>query len=146
MLVHLFQHPHHHTRRMGICRISRWRLEHRLRGCTKRPEKAIYIVEFPVAFERISQFKLNENTCHVLMKEPDRRRQLINSIRPQKPFGTASCNGVILACGEVKRNQRESNASFLFGTHLNLQASTFLGDSPKMRRHLQASTKGKSLT
>jgi len=99
-----------------------------------------------VAYERISQFKLNENTCHVLTKEPDKHRQLINSIRPQKPFGTASCNGVILACGEVKRNQRESNASFLFGTHLNLQASTFIGDSPKMRRHLQASTKGKSLT
>ena len=68
----------------------------------KRPEKPIYIVEFPVASERISQFKLNENTCHVLTKKPDWHRQLINSIRPQKPFGTASRNGVILVYGEAK--------------------------------------------
>jgi len=99
-----------------------------------------------VASEGISQFKLNENTCHVLTKEPDWHRQLINSIRPQKPFGTASRNGVILVCGEAKRNQRKSNARCLSGTHLNLQASTFLGDSTKMRKHLQTSTKGKSLT
>jgi hypothetical protein len=44
------------------------------RGCTKRPGKPFYIVGFPVASEGISQIKLNENTCHMLTKEPDRPR------------------------------------------------------------------------
>jgi len=48
----------------------------------KRPEKPFCIVEFLAASEGISKIKLNENTCHLLSKEPDRPSQLINGIWP----------------------------------------------------------------
>ena len=56
----------------------------------KRPEKPLCIVELLVASEGTSQIKLNENALHELTKEPDWPKQLINGIRPQKPFRTAS--------------------------------------------------------
>ena len=71
------------------------------RGCTKRPEKPFRIVEIRVASEGISQIKLNENACHVLTKEPDRSKQLIDGIRPQKPFRTASSTTATLRSGRM---------------------------------------------
>ena len=60
------------------------------RGCTKRPEKPFCIVEILLAYWANSQINTNVNVCRLLRKEPDRPKQLINGVRPHKPFRTAS--------------------------------------------------------
>jgi len=64
-----------------------------LRGCTKRPEKPLYIAELLLASWVDSEINVNENVCYLLLKVLVMPKQLINTTRPRKPFRTASTEG-----------------------------------------------------
>jgi hypothetical protein len=61
-----------------------------LRGCTKRPEKPLLIVKLLLAPWANAKITINGNISRLWLREPDKPEKLINGVRPQKPFRTAS--------------------------------------------------------